>query len=78
MRRLADLALPKPALIFEGSGIRYRDTTVKLTAFGRDILEGRANFLDANGIDDWVANVHLDSRAGRVWVHDAGTLVPRG
>jgi hypothetical protein len=29
-----------------------------------------------NGIDDWVGGVHLDSRAGNVWYHKDGTLVP--
>jgi hypothetical protein len=69
--------LPEPALTLTGSRTAYRDTEARLTPFGDRIIEGTANFLDANGIDDWVAGVHLSSAAGRVWVHDRGGLTRR-
>jgi hypothetical protein len=69
--------LREPALTIEGSRTRYRDTTVRLTPFGERVLDGQANFVDANGIDDWVAGVHLQSDAGRIWFHDAGRLIAR-
>jgi len=51
--------------------------SVRLTPFGERVLAGEANFVDANGIDDWVAGVHLQSDAGRVWFYDDGQLVRR-
>jgi hypothetical protein len=45
--------------------------------FGQRIVEGKANFVDANGIDDWVFGVHLESAADRVWFHRDGDLVRR-
>jgi hypothetical protein len=75
MLRLGDPALPEPALALTDSRTEYRDTEARLTSFGERVLEGKANFLDTNGIDDWVAGVHLSSAAGRVWVHDRGQLL---
>jgi hypothetical protein len=77
MLRLGDPRLREPALSLEGSRTTYRDTTVRLTAFGERVLDGNSSFVDANGIDDWIAGVHLDSAAGRVWLHDGQTLVKR-
>lgn len=39
------------------------------------ILAGEGNAVEWNGIDDWVAGVHLDSRTGRVRFHTEQTLV---
>jgi len=79
--RLADPALPQPALEIAGSRAHYRDTTLRLTPFGERIIDGQANFVDANGIDDWVAGVHLQSQSkskqDRVWFHDGGRLLRR-
>ena len=74
MLRLGNASLPQPALEVTGSRIAYRDTEVRLTPFGESLLDGKASFLDANGIDDWVAGVHLQSTTGRVWLHDRGDL----
>lgn len=75
MLRLGDPSLREPALDIGGSRTQYRNTTVRLTAFGERVLDGKANFVDVNGIDDWVAGVHLQSDAGRVWFYDDGKLV---
>jgi hypothetical protein len=75
--RLGDPSLPHPALALEGSTEAYRFVKARLTPFGASVLAGEANFVDANGIDDWVAGVHLQSAAGRVWFHDEGRLVRR-
>ena len=74
MLRLGDASLPEPALAITGSRVEYRNTEVRMTSFGERVLEGKAGFLDANGIDDWVAGVHLQSAEGRVWLHDRGDL----
>lgn len=75
MLRLGHPGLREPALEITGLGVTYGDTKVRLTAFGERILEGKANFVDVNGIDDWVAGVHLRSEGGQVWVHRDGELV---
>ena len=49
---------------------------VTITDAGRAVLNGEANAVALNGIDDWVAGVHLDSKAGRVWFRRDGELVP--
>jgi hypothetical protein len=75
--RLGDPSLPHPALELHGSTEAYRFVNVRLTPFGARVLAGEANFVDANGIDDRVAGVHLQSAAGQVWFHDDGRLVRR-
>jgi len=69
LRRMA--TAPQPAVVLEGNDTTsMRGTDVQLTEFGRAILRGRANFVHANGIDDWIGGVHLDSASNRVWVRD--------
>ncbi len=75
--RLGDPSLREPAIEIAGSRTQYRDTTLRLTPFGERLLDGKANFVDVNGIDDWVAGVHLQSETGRVWFYDEGKLVKR-
>ena len=53
----------------------YRGCKVRLTAAGEAFLKGRKNFVEVNGIDEWVAGVHLDSGTGDVWFRDGETLV---
>jgi hypothetical protein len=77
MVRLADPKLREPALEITGSRAEYHDSEVRLTPFGRRILDGLVNFVDVNGIDDWVFGVHLQSDEGRVWFHRDGELVRR-
>jgi hypothetical protein len=77
MVRLADPKLQEPLLEMTGSRVEYRDTEVRLTPFGQRVLDGQANVVDANGIDDWVFGVHLQSAAGRVWFHQDGALIRR-
>jgi len=38
-----------------------RDCDVTLTDAGHEVLTGRANAIDLNGIDDWILGVHLVS-----------------
>ena len=72
--RLGDPSLPEPAVAIGGSRRYYRDTTLRLTPFGEQVLDEKRNFVDVNGIDDWVAGVHLQSEMGRVWFNDDGHL----
>jgi hypothetical protein len=77
IRRLGDPSLRQPALEIEGPPTReaYRLNTVRLTPFGERVRDGQANFVDANGIDDWVAGVHLESDRQRVWFYQQGAVV---
>jgi len=62
-RSIASLSL----LSLIGSYDKFRDAQVELTETGKAVLNSGANFVELNGIDDWVCGVHLDSAAGRVW-----------
>lgn len=77
LRRLGDSTLPRPLLTLSGDMRTLRGTAVHLTRHGEDVLAGKANAVDWNGIEDWIAGVHLDSRSGRVWFHEKDTLVRR-
>lgn len=65
--RLADAGLAHPPLEFASDRSSFRAGRIRLTATGGDALAGRSNLVDLNGVDDWVAGVHLDSRQGGVW-----------
>ena len=56
----------------------WLDPVGDLVLFGEDVLAGRKNFVDHNGIDTWVAGVHLDAAAGRVWFRQGADLVRAG
>ena len=51
---------------------------MELTAHGIAILEGEASFLDTDHVDDRVGGVHLDSRAGSIWLRRGDDLVEPG
>jgi len=76
LRRLDAADLPHPLLSLNQPRAPMRETTVEITDTGRAVLSGKANAVRLNGIDDWIAGVHLDSRAGRVWFNRGGTLTP--
>jgi len=40
-----------------------------------EVLAGKGNAVEWNGIDDWIGGVHLDSQHGRVWFHKDHALV---
>lgn len=75
LHRLGDTALPRPLLTLTGETQKLGQTFVHLTRDGEDILAGKANAVEWNGVDDWIAGVHLDSRHGPVWFHDGRTLI---
>ena len=69
LRDLGDAAHPVLAL---------RGEDLVLTPFGENVLAGRKNFVEHNGIDAWVAGVHLDAAAGNVWFREGADLVQAG
>jgi hypothetical protein len=62
------------AVTLSGDTKRLRETKVRLTQYGEAVLAGKGNAVEWNGIDDWVAGVHLNSRNGRVWFRREQTL----
>jgi Domain of unknown function (DUF1835) len=74
LRRLADLALLHPFLSLTGSTLSVRGSEVTLTEAGAGALAGEANFVNLNGIDDWIGGVHLESRNGNVWFRRGDTV----
>jgi len=66
----------RPLLVFaNGQSIqdpidsaRVRETRVALTSEGKAVLQGEADFLNLNGIDQWLGGVHLEPE--RVWRWD--------
>ena len=75
LRRLGAADLAHPLLSLNSSTALMRETTIELTDTGRAVLNGEVNAVHLNGIDDWIAGVHLDSRAGRMWFHRDDTLI---
>ena len=74
-RRLANPTLPHPAVVLTGERTTIRGTNAHLTPEGEQFLKAELNFVELNGIEDWVGGVHLDSRVGDVWFHkDAAIL----
>ncbi len=61
-RRLIGMANPEltsPLISMTGSTRIIRGCEVSLTAFGQNVLSGKANNVHENGIDDWIGGVHL-------------------
>jgi hypothetical protein len=63
----------------DGSEVIHPDThaIVRLTPAGEDVLAGRRNHLDLNGIDDWIGGIHLPSSTGTIWVRSGQSLIER-
>ena len=72
LRRMADGSLRQPLLSLTGNPANLRGTELHITEVGMRVLAGEANFVDLNGIDDWVAGTHLDSSTEKVWFQRNG------
>lgn len=75
LRRFADKSLQHPLVELEGDPFQIGGLKVALTQTGRDVIEGRANAVQLNGIDDWVGGVHLDSTRNQVWFARDGVIL---
>jgi hypothetical protein len=75
LQRLADPTLLHPAVALAGEQTTIRGTEARLTPDGERFLKTELNFVELNGIDDWVGGVHLDSRVGNVWFHQDRRIV---
>ncbi|MET9021262.1 DUF1835 domain-containing protein [Actinopolymorpha sp. NPDC004070] len=71
--RIAELAGARRPLLAVGPGTTddgsYADRAVELTATGRDVLAGRADHVELNGVDRWIGGVHL-SGTRPAWRYD--------
>lgn len=56
-------------------GRSFWERTVVLTPFGSEVLRGRANHVEANGIDRWIGGVHLTATHCGHWDGRAQRLV---
>ena len=75
---LKDLARPtlaQPLIEMSSMDFGMRETEVNILQFGVDVKEGRENKVKANGINDWVGGVHLESSSGGTWFRKNETLV---
>ncbi len=80
LRLLRELAaLPRPLLRLEPSpNGSIAASRVSLTTTGREVLEGRDDWVHIRGIDRWLGGVHLQgSAAAWRWDSEAGRLVGR-
>lgn len=80
LRLLRELAVPpRPLLRLEPSPTgSIRAQRASLTTTGRDVLEGRDDWVRIHGIDRWLGGVHLQgSEAAWRWEGDSGRLVRR-
>jgi uncharacterized protein DUF1835 len=73
--RLGAARLRAPLLEISGDRMHMRNVQVALTAFGRDVLEGKASNHPTNPIDDWASGVKLSSADGALWFNDGGRLL---
>lgn len=68
---MADQNQSNPAIELRGDRRTMRGCEVRLTNFGQAFLGSEINQVSANGIDTWVAGVHLNSAEGRVWFRNS-------
>jgi hypothetical protein len=59
VRHLAQTRHPLVTISARNSDHRQADDRVQMTTIGRDVLDGRADHLNLNGIDKWMGGVHL-------------------
>jgi len=69
--RIARLAAAPTPLLDARRPVDH-DTAVRLTATGREVLDGRADHVALNGIDRWIGGVHLHGKTV-AWRWDEGT-----
>ena len=76
LRELA--APPRPLLRLEpGAQGSLRSLRIALTASGREVLEGRDDWVRIRGIDRWLGGVHLQgAEAAWRWDTETRTAVP--
>jgi hypothetical protein len=59
LRRMAAPEVTHPLVALSGDPYNMHNCEVTLTEAGHEVLAGRANAIELNGIDDWILGVHL-------------------
>jgi len=75
LKAMGSSELAHPLIALSGNLEGIRGCNASLTETGEAVLDGRANAVELNGLDDWVLGVHLNSRAGKLWYRKDGALV---
>ena len=76
---LLDMSAPRaerPLITMSASGRDLMDAHVSITAFGREVVSGKASSFPVNSYDRWIGGVHLSSRTGHMWFRENEHLVP--
>jgi hypothetical protein len=78
-RILHELAAPpRPLLRFEPAAVGPgRAQRIALTATGREVLEGRDDWVRIRGIDRWLGGVHLEGHEAAWRWYEAGRRLVR-
>ncbi len=74
LRRMAE-ALPNPLVAFDSTSSQMRACNVSVTQAGSLVVEGAANAITLNGLDDWIGGVHLRDTEGQAWVREGEEIV---
>ncbi|HEY9422369.1 MAG TPA: hypothetical protein VIW92_13205 [Thermoanaerobaculia bacterium] len=80
LRLLRDLASsPRPLVRLEpAANASIRGLQIVLTTGGREVLEGKDDWIQIRGVDRWLGGVHLQgSEASWRWDTEAGRLISR-
>ena len=75
LKNMANESLTQPLLSLNVMDDNLRNTKTEITEFGLEVLEGKHNAVQVNGIDDWIAGIHLDSSQGVIWFRQGEELV---
>jgi hypothetical protein len=75
LRQLGDPDRAQPLLRLSGNLSAMRTCEVALTDAGQSVLDGRANAVELNGIDEWVLGVHVSSKSGTVVYQSDGAII---
>ncbi|WP_196139253.1 DUF1835 domain-containing protein [Aliikangiella sp. G2MR2-5] len=74
IKSLANSCFQNPLLTSNQAQGTMHDTEVFLTELGEKILDKKENFVTTNGIDRYIAGIHLCSQSNRVWYRKGESL----
>ncbi len=67
IKKLASNQLNKPLLQLNNNHSAMTETKVSITHFGKAVLAGKSNHVKTNGINRFIAGIHLSSNNQKVW-----------
>lgn len=75
LKRMGDPVLPRPLVELTGDLSAMSFTQVVLTETGAAVLDGKANAIECNGIEEQIGGVRLSAKDSAIWLFDGETLV---